>query len=177
MRQKKELPILLLLSSLLGGCAIMPFMVVHPILDEVREHKVENLEGNGYSFNVMIDNTPVIEFVNKSKFKELQHYRKKEWVYWRTMQPVGGNIQIDINPNYSKRNSIGKIDEKSLEVSYLSLSQTPPFTKIALDLNEKKVLPNGHYIFFLKIKGRLGEDEKRIYVEVKRDATYTKFLF
>ena len=129
------------------------------------------LEHNGYAFDVMINNTPVIELYSKEHITALTHYREKESIHWKSMKPISGAISVEIKRRYIKAYDIGRINRLEYQISCENLT-----SKQQLKNLKNRILPDGHYVITIKVRGTKGWDKKRIYVEVKADATQNTFL-
>jgi len=119
------------------------------------------LEHDGYAFDVMINNTPVIELNSK----------EKESIHWKSMKPISGAISVEIKRRYIKAYDIGHINRLEYQLSCENLA-----SKQQIESLKNRILPDGHYVITIKVRGTKGWDKKRIYVEVKADATQNTFL-
>jgi len=129
------------------------------------------LEHDGYAFDAMINNTPVIELNNKENIKALTHYRDKESIHWKSIKPISGVISIEIKRRYIKAYNIGRINRLEYQLSCENLASKKQQKSL-----KNKILPDGHYIITIKVRGTKGWDKKKIYVEVKADAVQNTFL-
>lgn len=161
---------------IITSCSLFPFMLLRPVLDETKHEKNDNLQQNGYSFDAIINNVPVIELSNENQFKLLNNYSKKNWVDWQTMKAIHGSIKIEIKRHYIKEYNIGKIDVNTFKVTYLKLGEKENGEEKALDLTKEILLGNGAYIFVIQVKGSKEWDEKIIYTEIKTDENAQSFF-
>lgn len=126
---------------------------------------------DGYAFDAMINNTPVIELNSKENISALTHYKEKESIHWKSMKPISGAISVEIKRRYIKAYDIGRINRLEYQLSCENLA-----SKQQIESLKNRILPDGHYVITIKVRGTKGWDKKRIYVEVKADATQNTFL-
>ena len=183
---------LVILLFILQGCAIQELQLAKNVLlsDVFIHHNYTTIAYEGYAFDAMLNNTPVIEISNKDKIKSLKEYRDIASVRWQLLKPINsvGQVKVALKKRNIKEHDIGKI--LSYEVDYHALTPIDVKTKqVRVEDNTilihgkpmvyyKSVmerLPVGDYIISLTVRGSENWDRKEIYVEV-RDKNVSSFL-
>lgn len=186
---------LLTLLFILQGCAIQELQLAKNVLlsDVFIHHNDTTIAYEGYAFDAMLNDTPVIEISNKDKIKSLKEYRDIASVRWQLLKPINSlenttQIKVALKKRNRKEHDIGKI--LSYEVDYHALTPIDVKTKqVRVEDNTILVhgkpmiyyksvmerLPVGDYIISLTVRGSENWDRKEIYVEV-RDKNVSSFL-
>ena len=182
----KKLLIILLLTLFFTGCVeslLLGSMLISPTLTNLKHEKyIGRFEG--YAFRAMINGVPIIELSAKETVPSLVNYYDKKSIIWKALRPINGVLDIKIKRKYIEEYDIGRINPKKFSLSGVLLSK-----KILDELNptavenfpmvsfvEGEVLPNGNYVIKIRVQGSTGWDRKEIYLEVRNDESYEKFL-
>ena len=184
---------LLILLFILQGCAIQELQLTKNVLlsDVFIHHNDTTIAYEGYAFDAMLNDTPVIEISNKDKIKSLKGYRDIASVRWQLLKPINsvvGQVKVALKKRNIKEHDIGKI--LSYEVDYHALTPIEVKTK-QVRVEAKTILvhgkpmvyyksvierlPVGDYVISLTVRGSENWDRKEIYVEV-RDKNVNSFL-
>jgi len=117
----KNIVIALLFPLIFTGCvAILPFMMVHPMLI-LSKHDTPIHRFEGYAFDTILNGVPIIELTDKKDLKSLESYYDKRSIHWQTMKSIGGDIHIEIKRKYIKDYDIGEVDVKKFRLTCIRL--------------------------------------------------------
>ena len=134
----KTIVIALIFSLIFTGCvAILPFMMVHPMLI-LSKHDTPTHRFEGYAFDAILNGVPIIELTDKEDLKSLEKYYDKRSIHWQSMKPIAGLIHIEIKRKYIKEYDIGEVDVKKFRLTCIRLpweKKTPKLFKKEIDLN------------------------------------------
>ncbi len=204
----KSLLLISLLFSLTSctSVALLGAMSIHPLTIGLKKDRNFRYKQEGYGFDAMINNIPIIEFSSSNNCLALKNYYDKQSIRWRTLRPIEGKIEVEIKRKYINEYDIGEIDKRTLQLQYIRLPSTKSeLEKVAQHptlkynglviisnkvinnsrasndfplhtLDNGEVLPEGNYILFMRLTGTKRWDQKAIYLEVQKNATHQKFL-
>ncbi len=197
---------LLLGLNACSSVAMLSMMAIHPTTIALKKDKNLNLRYEGYAFNAIINDVPVIELSDTTNYVSLKNYYNKMSIHWRTMKVISGAVKIEIKRKYIQEYNIGEIDHNDFTLTGIQL----PWKKEVLkkieqnpvahygnmimiggkvinnpkaiqafprvEIKQGEVLADGNYIIVIQVQGKKGWDRKEIYVEVRANAMQTKFL-
>ena len=185
----------LLVLLILQGCTSQDAQLIKTLLvsDIFKKHHDVSISYNGYAFDALINDVPVIEISNKDTIKSLKGYRDIASVRWQLLKPINHltsteKLVVTLKRRRIKEHEIGKI--KAYEVAFHPLNDMKIKTK-RVRVENKTILVQGHpmvsyeevmetlpigdYVISLTARGSENWDRKEIFMEV-RETNVTDFL-
>jgi len=135
---------------------------------------------DGYFFDLKINGLPVIPIENKADKRSLANYVRYSSVRWQVADRAQGDLHFEITPNQYTQEKLGDLNE-ALEIAVVPLEKQQVATSSMLSKSQDVMingaaavsmknymlsnrLPEGAYVFRVKVRGSKTWDRKEVYV-------------